>query len=60
MNLNNAYFSDSEYRILLAALGRERKVCEKIDKECGSNSKLVEIINSIERKIKNIQYQNNN
>ena len=26
-------FSDEEYRILLAALGRERKICEKADGE---------------------------
>lgn len=50
------YFSDSEYRILLSALARERKVCEMTDKDCGEEHKLIWIINSLENKIKHIQY----
>lgn len=52
------YFTDSEYRILLSALSREREVCEMVDKDCGDH-KLIHIMNSISRKIKNIQYKNN-
>lgn len=50
------YFSDSEYRILLAALGRERKLCEKIEKEFTGIVSLTEIMNSIDKKIRRIQY----
>lgn len=50
------YFSDEEYRILLSALVRERKVCEKVDKDCGDNHKLIHIMNGIEKKIYNLQY----
>lgn len=46
-------FSDEEYRILLAALGRERKVCEIAD---GKDHMLQHIMNSIEGKIKRLQY----
>lgn len=50
------YFTDSEYRILLKALSREREVCEKVDMDCGEEHKLIRIMNSIEKKIKDIQY----
>ena len=50
------YFTDPEYRILLKALSRERKVCEKVDMDCGYDHKLILIMNSIEKKIKDIQY----
>lgn len=50
------YFTDSEYRILLKALSREREVCEKVDRDCGEDHKLIHIMNSIEKKIKDIQY----
>ena len=48
-------FSDQEHRILLAALGRERKVCEKIDKEDDSYM-LREIMDSIEAKVHKMQH----
>lgn len=51
------YFTDDEYRILLSALSRERKVCEKIDNECEGNKNLTMIMDSIERKIKMVQYK---
>lgn len=50
------FFTDSEYRILLKALSREREVCEKVDRDCGEDHKLIHIMNSIEKKIKDIQY----
>lgn len=50
------YFTDQEYRLVLAALGRERDVCGIVDKDCGEGHKLLKIMNSIERKIKHIQY----
>lgn len=50
------YCSDSEYRILLAALGRERKLCEKIEKEFTGTVNLIDIMNSIDKKIRSIQY----
>lgn len=51
------YFTDDEYRILLSALSRERQVCEKVDAECGGEKNLSMIMDSIERKIKTIQYK---
>ena len=55
------FFTDSEYRILLSALSRERKVCEDMDslfaeKNITDVVELVPIIRSIEKKIKKIQY----
>lgn len=50
------FFTDSEYRILLKALSREREVCEKVDRDCGEDHKLIHMMNSIEKKIKDIQY----
>lgn len=54
---DETHFTDTEYRILLKALGRERKVCEMVDRDCGDH-KLIHIMNSIETKIKRIQYRN--
>ena len=51
------YFTDDEYRILLMALDRERRVCEKVDKECEGDKNLTMIMDSIERKIKMVQYK---
>lgn len=51
-----AYFTDQEYRLVLAALRREKDVCEIVDKDCGEEHKLLKMMNSIERKIKHIQY----
>ena len=51
-------FTDTEYRILLSALSRERKVCKEIDndKVLSANTKmLVPIVDSIERKINKMQ-----
>ncbi len=50
------FFTDSEYRILIKALSREREVCEKVDSDCGEDHKLIRVMNSIEKKIKDIQY----
>lgn len=50
-------FTDEEYRILLKALSREREVCEKVDRDCGDEHKLIRIMDSIERKVRNIQYE---
>ena len=52
----SAYFTDQEYRLVLAAIRRERDVCEIVDKDCGEEHKLLKMMNSIERKIKHIQY----
>ena len=54
-------FTDSEYRLLLSALSRERKICREIDlvergKVHSDAIKLVPLIDSIEKKIKKIQY----
>lgn len=49
-------FTDEEYRILLKALSREREVCEKVDRDCGDDHKLIHIMNGIEKKVKEIQY----
>ena len=54
--MSEKYFTDSEYRILLRALSREKEVCEQVDKDCGGEHKLIRIMNSIERKIKSVQY----
>lgn len=51
-------FTDTEHRILLSALSRERKVCEEIDNDkviCSNTKMLVPIVDSIERKINKIQ-----
>ena len=50
------YFTDPEYRILLKALSREREICQKVDRDCGDDHKLIHIMNGIEKKIKDIQY----
>lgn len=55
-NNEKQFFTDEEYRILLKALSREREICEKVDMDCGDDRKLIHIMNSIEKKIKDIQY----
>lgn len=55
-NRKEHLFTDEEYRILLKALSREREVCEKVDSDCGDEHKLIRIMDSIERKVKKIQY----
>ena len=50
--------TDDEYRLLLSAISRERKVCEEIDNDkvlCSNTKMLVPIVNKIERKIMDIQ-----
>lgn len=51
------YFTNLEHRFLLAALDRERKICEEIDKERGGEPNLVHIVDGIKQKIQKIQYQ---
>lgn len=51
----NKVFTDNEYRILLSELSRERKICKEIDSKNSNGTCLVNLVNSIERKIKNIQ-----
>lgn len=48
--------TDTEQRIFLIAMSRERKVCKTIDEEYVTDSKvsLVRVCNSIERKVKKI------
>lgn len=53
-------FTDKEYRILLAALGREKKICKQVDKELihePCENTLVDICKSIERKIHDAHYK---
>lgn len=53
----NTYFTDEEYRLVLSALGREREVCKKVDAEFSEkHHRLSDLMDSIERKIKDIQY----
>lgn len=45
--------TDDEQRIFLAAMAREKKICEKVDAEWSNeNNNLVRICNAIERKVK--------
>lgn len=51
--------TDTEQRIFLTAMRRERKVCRAVDDTCvecdnNSNVSLVEVCDSIERKVKKI------
>jgi hypothetical protein len=49
--------TDTEQRIFLKAINREREVCQKVDDEYSeddSKLSLVEVCNSIERKVKKI------
>lgn len=43
--------TDTEQRIFLKAIDRERKICEEVDKTPGEVN-LVAVCNSIERKVK--------
>lgn len=55
-------FTDDEHRILLAALGREEKVCIKEDQEAeeaGAPGKpLLPMVRSIQKKVSNLQKMN--
>lgn len=55
-NNEKQFFTDEEYRIILKTLSREREICKKVDMDCGDYHKLIHIMNSIEKKIKDIQY----
>lgn len=45
--------TDDEQGIFLAAMAREKKICEKVDAEWSNeNNNLVRICNAIERKVK--------
>ena len=49
--------TDSEQRIFLKAMSREREVCQKVDDEYSDDASkisLVKVCNSIERKVKKI------
>lgn len=37
---NDTYFTDEEYRLVLSALSREKKVCEDVDRKLGGECKL--------------------
>lgn len=50
------YFTDQEYRLVLSGLGRERKVCEKVEKDFPGDNNLLIMMNSIEKKVKQMQY----
>lgn len=53
-------FTDEEYRILLTAMGREKKICKQVDKELvpePGQDTLVDICKSIERKLHDAQYK---
>ena len=51
------YFTDEEYRILLSALSHERKVCKKVQEEGEGEIDLIRVMDSLELKIRNIQYK---
>lgn len=55
-NRKEHLFTYEEYRIVLKALSREREICERVDRDCGDDHKLIRIMNSIEKKVKEIQY----
>lgn len=60
-NCNNSIevFSDLEYRLLLKALDREEDACKKCkEKFSGTDAPvdLIELMKSIQRKIRKIQY----
>ena len=44
------YLEDGEKRLLFSALHREKKICEKIDKECTGKIKLKPIVERLEHK----------
>lgn len=54
-----SYFTDKEHRILLRALGRERVVCEEVDRNYLHDpciESLTAVCDSIEKKIYNLQH----
>ena len=60
-NCNNSdeVFSDPEYRLLLKALDREEEACKKCEEKFSDTDapvNLIELMKSIQRKIRKIQY----
>lgn len=49
-------FTDPEYRLLLAALSREKEVCRKTDLESPGDVDLERLMDSISKKIADVQY----
>ena len=49
--------TDIEKRIFLSAIGRERKICEVTDKESPGEINLVKVCDSIERKVKDVLWE---
>lgn len=57
MQKQDHFFSYQEYSLLLAALRRERKVCEETDGLTQEGKmRCVDIMNQLENKIREIQY----
>ena len=56
MDIKNTFFTDPEYRLLLSALGRERKVCEGLNVGPYGAPVLMEAMSSIEKKIHDLNY----
>lgn len=57
--MEQTYFTDQEYRLVLQALQREREVCENVEmnsKNIDSKQKLTSIMSDIGKKIRYIQY----
>lgn len=54
---DDRYFTDSEYRILLAAIDRESMVCRENDEQ-NKDYRLSRIVTAIRRKIRRVQYEN--
>ena len=55
-NHRETHFTDAEYRLLLSALSRERKVCASVNDLSGEVD-LMRLMDSLERKIRVIQYK---
>ncbi len=56
MDIKNTFFTDPEYRLMLSALSRERKVCESLDVGACGAPVLMQAISSIEKKIHDLNY----
>ena len=57
--------TDTEKRIFLSAMGRERRVCEQLEKESAHipadrKIPLIPIVDEIERKVKTVLWRENN
>lgn len=48
----NVEFTDTEQRLFLCAMARERKICVKEDENYPYGIKLAQVCDSIERKVK--------